>query len=169
MIQDRSFDTEGQLLFPNVGDNAEHPYWVPEFVGDTIAVNGKVWPFLNVEPRRYRFLFINGSNARPYELFLTNPKTKANGPAIIGRSRLDGGYLDAPVKIDPNTSKGQLQRLVLLPGERADSRRGLQRASAVRPLIIVEHRPRPLPEGDTAARHDGRTHPAVPGRAPTSQ
>jgi FtsP/CotA-like multicopper oxidase with cupredoxin domain len=32
----------------------------------------------------------------------------------------DGGYLDAPVKIDPNAPKGQLQRLVLMPGERAD-------------------------------------------------
>jgi spore coat protein A, manganese oxidase len=119
VIQDRSFDIEGQLFFPDVGDNAEHPYWVPEFVGDTIAVNGKVWPFLNVEPRRYRFLFINGSNARPYELFLVNPKTKADGPPIW-QIATDGGYLDAPVKIDPNTAKGELQRLVLLPGERAD-------------------------------------------------
>ncbi len=119
VIQDRSFDTDGQLFVPSVGDNAEHPYWVPEFVGDTIAVNGKVWPYLDVEPRRYRFLIVNGSNARAYELFLTDPATKANGPAIwqIGT---DGGYLDRPVRIDPNAPKGALQRLVLLPGERAD-------------------------------------------------
>jgi FtsP/CotA-like multicopper oxidase with cupredoxin domain len=119
VIQDRSFDTAGELFFPNVGDNAEHPYWVPEFTGDTIAVNGKVWPFLEVEPRRYRFLIVNGSNARAYELFLANPSTKAMGPPIwqIGT---DGGYLDRPVKIDPNAPKGAMQRLVLLPGERAD-------------------------------------------------
>lgn len=119
VIQDRSFDTAGQLLIPNAGINPEHPFWVPEFVGDTIAVNGKVWPHLDVEPRRYRFLIINGSNARAYELFVTNPVTKVNGPPIwqIGT---DGGYLDAPVKIDPNAPKGQLQRLVILPGERAD-------------------------------------------------
>jgi FtsP/CotA-like multicopper oxidase with cupredoxin domain len=119
VIQDRSFDTDGQLFVPNTGDNDEHPYWVPEFTGDTIAVNGKVWPFFEVEPRRYRFVIINGSNARPYELFLENPATKAKGPAIwqIGT---DGGYLDAPVKIDPTAGKGDLQRLVLLPGERAD-------------------------------------------------
>ena len=30
----------------------------------------------------------------------------------------DGGYLDAPVRIDPNAPKGQLQRLVMMPGER---------------------------------------------------
>jgi spore coat protein A len=119
VIQDRMFDTAGQLFFPNVGINPEHPYWIPEFVGDTIVVNGKVWPFLNVEPRRYRFLAINGSNARTYELFLTNPVTKVNGPALW-QIATDGGYLDAPVRIDPNAPKGQLQRLTLMPGERAD-------------------------------------------------
>jgi spore coat protein A len=122
VIQDRMFDTEGQLYFP-AGlpfiPNPVHPFWVPEFIGDTIAVNGKVWPFLEVEPKRYRLLFLNGSNARGYEMFLVNRDTKVQGPALwqIGT---DGGYLDAPVKIDPNAPKGQLQRLVMLPGERAD-------------------------------------------------
>jgi FtsP/CotA-like multicopper oxidase with cupredoxin domain len=121
-IQDRMFDTDGQLYFP-AGvpfiPNPSHPFWVPEFIGDTIVVNGKTWPYLNVEPKRYRFLFLNGSNARGYEMFLVNQVTKAQGPPIwqIGT---DGGYLDAPVKIDPNAPKGQLQRLVMLPGERAD-------------------------------------------------
>ena len=64
IIQDRMFDAKGQLFFPNVGINPEHPFWIPEFVGDTIVVNGKAWPFMNVEPRRYKFLFLNGSNAR---------------------------------------------------------------------------------------------------------
>jgi len=119
VLQDRSFDANGQLYFPNVGINPEHPFWVPEFEGDTIVVNGVAWPFLNVEPRRYRFLFINGSNARGYELFIVNPVTKVMGPPMwqIGT---DGGYLDTPVKIDPNAPKGQLRKLVLMPGERAD-------------------------------------------------
>jgi FtsP/CotA-like multicopper oxidase with cupredoxin domain len=119
VLQDRMFDINGELFFPNLGINPEHPYWIPEFVGDTIVVNGKTWPFLKVDPRRYRFLFINGSNARTYELFIVNPTTKAMGPPLwqIGT---DGGYLDAPVKIDPNAPKGALQKLVLMPGERAD-------------------------------------------------
>jgi spore coat protein A len=116
VIQDRMFDTNGQLYFPNVGINPEHPYWIPEFVGDTIVVNGKVWPFLNVEPRRYRFLIINGSNARTYELFIVNPVAKVMGPAIW-QIATDGGYLDAPVKIDPNVKP--LDKLVVMPGERA--------------------------------------------------
>jgi len=108
VIQDRMFDTNGQLFFPadTAGGvlwttNPEHPYWVPEFVGDTIVVNGKVWPFLTVEAKRYRFLFVNGSNARTYELFL------ANLPMYVIAT--DGGYLDAPVPV---------QKLVIMPGER---------------------------------------------------
>ncbi len=115
VIQDRMFDINGQLFFPNIGINPEHPYWIPEFLGDTICVNGKVWPFLSVQAKRYRFLIINGSNARPYELFLINQATGIMGPPIwqIGT---DGGYLNTPVKIDPALK----QKLVLLPGERAD-------------------------------------------------
>ncbi|HVP12109.1 MAG TPA: copper oxidase, partial [Phycisphaerae bacterium] len=109
VIQDRMFDTNGQLFFPNQGINPEHPYWIPEFVGDTIVVNGKVWPFMAVQEKRYRFLIVNGSNARTYELFFPA------GPTIwqIGT---DGGYLDAPVSFDPSLG----QKLLLMPGERAD-------------------------------------------------
>ena len=47
VIQDRMFDANGELYFPNVGLNpAIHPFWMPEFIGDTIVVNGKVWPFM---------------------------------------------------------------------------------------------------------------------------
>lgn len=53
VIQDRMFDTNGELFFPTKGVNPEHPYWVPEFVGDTIVVNGKAWPYLNVDQQRY--------------------------------------------------------------------------------------------------------------------
>jgi spore coat protein A len=114
VIQDRMFDTQGQLYFPNQGINPEHPYWIPEFVGDTICVNGKVWPYLNVQAKRYRFLIINGSNARTYELFFVNPKTKAMGPPIWQIST-DGGYLNQPVKLDPALG----QKLTIMPGERA--------------------------------------------------
>jgi spore coat protein A len=100
VLQDRMFDTSGQLYFPDIGLNPEHPFWIPEFVGDTIVVNGKSWPFLNVEAKRYRFLMINGSNARFYELNIKAPMY------VIGT---DGGFLDAPV---------QVSKLVMGPGER---------------------------------------------------
>jgi spore coat protein A len=115
VIQDRMFDTNGQWFFPDVGLNPEHPFWVPEFVGNTIVVNGKTWPFLDVEPRRYRFRFLNGSNARFYELFLVNPTTKVMGPSLY-QIGTDGGLMDAAVPLDPNLGG----KLVMGPGERAD-------------------------------------------------
>ncbi|UCD99689.1 MAG: twin-arginine translocation signal domain-containing protein, partial [Chloroflexota bacterium] len=119
VIQDRMFDADGQLHFPNVGDNPLlHPFWAPEFLGDTIVVNGKVWPFKNLDNNRYRFLFLNGSNARAYEMFLVDTMTGVMGPPmwVIGT---DGGYLDTPVKIDPN-DPAVPPKLVMMPGERYD-------------------------------------------------
>jgi len=119
VIQDRMFDQNGQLYFPAGAPLAPnpmvHPYWIPEFVGDVITVNGKTWPYLSVAPRKYRLLFLNGSNARFYELWLQDLATKMRGP-VIWQVGTDGGLLDAPVAIDPNLG----QNLVLGPGERAD-------------------------------------------------
>ena len=68
IIQDRSFDTQGRIFY-NLASNPQpnptvHPFWIPEFIGDAILVNGKTWPYLDVEPRQYRFRLVNGSNAR---------------------------------------------------------------------------------------------------------
>ncbi|MGB9080781.1 MAG: multicopper oxidase domain-containing protein [Desulfuromonadaceae bacterium] len=123
VLQDRMFDTNGQLFFPNVGINpTAHPYWIPEFVGDTIVVNGKVWPYMNVDQQRYRFYIVNGSNSRPYQLFLQDQATGVQGPPmwIIAT---DGGYLDNPILLDPNASgtqkkAGALTELTVMPGER---------------------------------------------------
>ncbi|MGE5839511.1 MAG: multicopper oxidase family protein [Deltaproteobacteria bacterium] len=115
-IQDRMFDTNGQLFYPvNGGDGhhdhggSDHPFWIPMFMGDTIVVNGKVWPYLNVEPRRYRLRLLNGSNSRIYTLQLQTP-SGSTGPAFwqIGT---DGGLLNKPIKVS---------RLTIAPGERAD-------------------------------------------------
>ena len=103
VIQDRMFDVNGQLMFPSAGINPTvHPFWIPEFFGNVIVVNGKSWPFLDVEPRKYRFRFLNGSNARFYDLAFDN-KTPFT---VIGA---DGAYNDAPA---------QVGHIVLAPGER---------------------------------------------------
>ena len=118
VIQDRMFDTNGQLFFPSIGINVEHPYWIPEFVGDTIVVNGKVWPYLAVDRQRYSFLILNGSNARAYDLFLMDLVSGIKGPRFWVTGT-DGGYLDKPVLIDPNsTNKAAQKSLVIMPGER---------------------------------------------------
>jgi len=116
------FDTNGELFFPadSAGGvlwslNPEHPYWVPEFIGDVICVNGKTWPRKTVEQRRYLFMCINGSNARSYELQLADPVSKNAGPAlwVVGT---DGGLLDFPAKVDPRAKANN--KLVMMPGER---------------------------------------------------
>ena len=122
VMQDRMFDTNGQLFFPAVGINPDHPYWVPEFVGDTIIVNGKVWPYLKVDRQRYRFYLIDGSNSRPYDIFLQDVVSKVKGPRMWVIAN-DGGYLDAPVLLDPNATgqqakAGVLKSLFMMPGER---------------------------------------------------
>lgn len=122
VIQDRMFDINGQLFFPNAGINVDHPYWVPEFLGDVICVNGKSWPYLEVKAQRYRFLLLNGSNARTYDMFLQNPISGVKGPAMWVIAT-DGGYLDKPVLIDPKATSKQVKQgtqrsLVIMPGER---------------------------------------------------
>lgn len=105
VLQDRSFNTDGSFNFPNIGDNPNiHPYWMPEFFGNTIMVNGSVWPNLNVKRRQYRFRLLNGSNARFYNLEFSNKMSFIQ----IGT---DGGYLAKPV---------ELNSLLLAPAERAD-------------------------------------------------
>jgi FtsP/CotA-like multicopper oxidase with cupredoxin domain len=125
-VQDRQFDTNGQWLFPAgnpAGLNGTppnpsiHPFWISEFFGDAIVVNGKTWPYLDVEPRRYRFRLLNGCNARFLELRLA-PSSRRPGPAFwqIGT---DGGLLDQPTVLsDPRV--GRVRGLVLPPAARAD-------------------------------------------------
>jgi FtsP/CotA-like multicopper oxidase with cupredoxin domain len=117
MIQDRQFDSNGQLFFPDAdnppglnggpGNPDKHPFWIPEFFGDVITVNGKSWPTLAVEPRRYRFRVLNGSNARFLTMQLFNQAgvdMHQNGPAgpPIWQIGSDGGFFNTPVKLgDP--------------------------------------------------------------------
>lgn len=146
LIQDRMFDTNGQLRFPSEGVNPEsHPFWMPEFFGDVIVVNGRSWPYLQVEPRRYRFRVINGSNARFYEFHL-NDDAGSGAEVRLWQIGTDGGLLDAPVALnDPHDAEPTA--LILAPGERADlivDFAGL----AGRTLLLSNRANEPYPDGD---------------------
>jgi len=107
VIYDRDFDLEGQLNYPVSGD-AKSP-WVPEVFGDAVLVNGKLFPYLEVEPRKYRFRMLNGANGRFFHLtFSDGQGSKGQTFHQIGT---DQGLLPAPVP---------LTRLSIAPGERAD-------------------------------------------------
>ena len=72
VLFDRSFDLDHQLAYP-VSSAPESP-WVSDFVGDALLANGKLFPFLNVEPRVYRFRVVNFSNGAIYRLSLSEDK-----------------------------------------------------------------------------------------------
>jgi spore coat protein A, manganese oxidase len=110
IVQDRKISTDYQIAY--VGDVTNptvHPYWFPEFFGDMIVVNGKIWPYLNVEPREYRFRFLNGSDARFYNYYIAdefgNPIYRNDDPDHLGNPfsflqiGTDGGFLPHPVRL----------------------------------------------------------------------
>ncbi|HVZ18417.1 MAG TPA: multicopper oxidase, partial [Terriglobales bacterium] len=99
---DRSFDRDGQLFYPTSGD-PESP-WVSEVFGEAILVNGKLFPYLEVEPRKYRFRLLNASNARFLHLRFSNGQE-------FHQIGTDLGLLPAPAP---------LKSLLLAPAERAD-------------------------------------------------
>jgi spore coat protein A, manganese oxidase len=102
LVYDRFLLPDGQLEYP-VSDKAKTP-WVPEVFGNAILVNGKLSPYLEVEPRKYRFRVMNGSNGRFYRFSFG----KLIPFQLIGTEQ---GLLSVPV---------EAQRAVMAPGERVD-------------------------------------------------
>ncbi len=102
VLCDRLLRGDGQLEYPVSGD-AEAP-WVAEVSGNVMLVNGKAFPYLDVEPRLYRFRVVNAANSRFFGLSLSNGGTFQQ----IGS---DQGLLPAPVP---------LEGITLAPAERAD-------------------------------------------------
>ena len=101
VVQDRRFNPDGTLLYPT--SDIPGAVWIGEYFGDVMLVNGKVWPFLDVEPRLYRFRVLNGCNARILNLDI--------GGARMWQIGAEGGLWDKPVPVT---------QLVLAPAERAD-------------------------------------------------
>jgi spore coat protein A len=101
VVQDRQFNSDGTFLYPT--SDISGVTWIGEYFGDVMLVNGKVWPYLNVEPQLYRFRILNGCNARILNLDI--------GGARMWQIGAEGGMWDRPVPVT---------ELVLAPAERAD-------------------------------------------------
>ncbi|HEX3940510.1 MAG TPA: multicopper oxidase [Acidobacteriaceae bacterium] len=116
VLQDRLFKADGSLLYPKAV-NGTHPIWIQEFFGDHNCVNGQVAPFLEVEPRKYRFRLLNAANARFYHLRLYSADAAGkvlDSPAdvpVLVQIGTDGGLLPAPI---------HLGSLLISPAERFD-------------------------------------------------
>jgi FtsP/CotA-like multicopper oxidase with cupredoxin domain len=133
IIQDRLFYSNGAMMYPDSGVNPEvHPFWTPEFFGNVVTVNGVIWPYLNVEPRKYRFRLLNGSNARFYNLSFPD------GLDIV-QIGTDGGYLPSPV-----TAKN----ILIAPGERADIIIDFSKITMGTNLLLKNDAASPFPDGD---------------------
>jgi spore coat protein A len=119
LLYDRLFTREGQLLYP-VSPDPKSP-WIPELSGNAILVNGKLFPYLEVEPRKYRFRVLNASNARFYHLSLSEVPSGVSSQSSTRGTQTsdlqfhqigtDQGLLAAPVP---------LTTLEIAPAERAD-------------------------------------------------
>src|SRR5262245_39711641 len=174
-IQDRAFNADGSLFYPvqAPGDPEIPPVWVPEFFGDTVLVNGKVWPFLEVEPRKYRFRLLNASNARFYHLTLNEAdadgmSTGNPGPAFI-QIGTDGGFLPAPVT---------LTDLLVGPAERFDLIIDFSGAKKGQSFVLNNDAKAPFPDGDDVIPADvmlfkvkdlsGKDDSKVPAKLPAA-
>ena len=148
VIQDRSFNSNGQLFYPKhraffeglkprdlkipfAPDSDVLPIWNPEAFFNVMVVNGVSWPRLEVAPALYRLRLLNGCNSRFLWLKFDDPDVKVHQ---IGAEQ---GFLPAPVDMNAldldGSGDGTAQVLMAL-AERADvivDFRGLENGTVV--------------------------------------
>jgi FtsP/CotA-like multicopper oxidase with cupredoxin domain len=101
MLADKLFDEHGAMFFDMFNTDG--------ILGDKFMVNGRVQPYLEVEPRRYRFRVLDAGPSRFYQLFLTDQE--ANTTIPFWQVANDGNLLPKPLKVSS---------LTLSVAERAD-------------------------------------------------
>jgi spore coat protein A, manganese oxidase len=84
IIQDKIFAKDGRLIFDDAGHS--------NLFGDVVLVNGKPWPVMQVERRKYRFRVLNASISRGYRLALSS----GDPFTIIAH---DGGLAPKPMSV----------------------------------------------------------------------
>ncbi|KAK1644700.1 hypothetical protein QYE76_062505 [Lolium multiflorum] len=118
----------------------EFDRWQPEYFGDAITVNGKAWPFLCVARRRYRFRVINTSNARYFNLSLTNGLPFH----VVGS---DTSYLPRPVTAT---------HILIGVSETFDFIIDFSGQSTASEVELLNTAPYPYPGGDVPGRLSGK-------------
>ena len=84
ILSDAMFNSDGSLLFDdNDGDG---------FYGDVVLVNGRPWPKMRVQRRKYRFRILNASPSRSYRLSLST----GDAMRVIAT---DGGLMPRPATV----------------------------------------------------------------------
>ena len=80
IVQDKSFDSDGQLEFDQRGPSSTG------FLGDTVMVNGTIGAYLDVPTTHVRLRLLNASTARIYRFGFADdrtlrPRRHRRGPA----------------------------------------------------------------------------------------
>ena len=84
VIRDAMFATDGSLIYDDDSQSGAF--------GDVILVNGRPWPRMKVERRKYRFRLLNASVSRGYRLRLST----GDPMIVIGT---DGGLMPQPQEV----------------------------------------------------------------------
>jgi spore coat protein A len=154
------YDPGRWTLGPHPAGLPPNPSVIPEFFGDTILVNGTVFPIVTLQQRQYRLRMLNACNAR----FLNPRLIQANGntwpdsaeplnnnytnpPVAAGFIQIgsEGGFLPYPVYLN---LQGQ-QQLLMAPAERADLIVDLRNVP-VGTYLLYNDASAPYPGGDDA-------------------
>jgi len=99
-ITDKAFNLDGSLKF---SEN-----------GNTIVVNGKTWPFANVQPRKYQVRIVIAAPTSRFDLTFPTANNDLPGAPTVTVTQIgaDSGLLPHPVLLT--------KPLSLMPGERAE-------------------------------------------------
>jgi spore coat protein A len=142
-FQDRCLDPDGSLRYPVQAAGVKPPIppiWIPEFIGGVGLVNGKVFPYLEVEPRKYRFRMLNACNARFLHLTIVNERDAQEALPFV-QIGADQGFLPKPLL---------LQDLLVAPAERYDVVVDFT-GKAGKSFTLRNDAPAPFPGGGGAA------------------
>lgn len=69
--------------------------WMPEFYGNTIQVNGVVWPKMSLKKEKHRFVLLNACQGRYLNIWFENNGQKVPFDLI----RIDGDFYNTSVSV----------------------------------------------------------------------
>jgi bilirubin oxidase len=89
-LSSKQYNSDGTLFDP-INE-------IVSLYGDVIHVNGQPWPYLTVEPRKYRFRFLDSAISRTFQLYFESVTTakKVNFQVIAS----DAGLIAHPITTD---------------------------------------------------------------------
>lgn len=103
-ITDKTYASDGSLVTPQ-GQTIN-------FFGDTIQVNEQPWPYMSVEPRKYRLRIFSMSVSRPFNLYLFDDANNSTVEFQVISS--DSGLFGSPVSSsDLVISMGERYELIV--------------------------------------------------------